>query len=121
MRREDVIQIVTAGGAAALVAVPSILLTAASLSLTFLMAGAFGIAFVMFAMAFGPLFGIIFGTSLIALVATAVTGLSGAPIMTSCFALYGPYITLFILAIVGNAVEFAVARLRSSAAKDVTN
>jgi hypothetical protein len=114
MRKEDAVQAITVGGIAALSSIPSTLLTAASLSTGLLMAGAFGGAFVLFAMAFGPLFGIIFGTSIIALIATATTGLLGLSLMSSCLALYGPYLACFTLALFDNAAREALNYFRRS-------
>ena len=112
MRKDEAFQVITAGGVAVLVSLPAILLTAASLPVSVLMACCFGAAFVVFAMAFGPLWGIIFGMSIIALLATAVTGLLDLSITSSLMALYGPYVACFMLAILGNVAEEAFKRLR---------
>lgn len=112
MRKDEAFQVITVGGIAGLVSLPAILLTAASLPFGVLMAGCFGAAFVLFAIVFGPLFGIIFGMSIIALLSTAVTGLLGLSLMCSLMTLYGPYMACFTLAILGNAAEEALNRIR---------
>jgi MFS family permease len=103
--KQILLEALVLGGAATLVSWPFTFLTDASWLQGVAMAAGYGVGFVLFAMAFGPLFFTIFTFAIASLVAMAISGLVGATIFVSCLCLYGPFIFWMLLGIGFNIVD----------------